>query len=211
MLLVVRGECRVTRSLTRPTMLAVLEFATTVATGAPRTSDRPPRKGRPAALAVSPFPNGVAVREGAERRGSKPASAGLDVLEERSPPAFAPSGEAAQGDEPPSYAALSQYPELKGLLMRSAMGDTSTSLSVGIFSPVSVLIWIPSTPWVSVASFARSAWLVDAERATEKNRNTGTGSCGRPSNRRRRGRCPATAHALPCRTWPWRGSAPAPR
>ncbi|WP_177224858.1 hypothetical protein [Variovorax sp. 770b2] len=33
------------------------------------------------------------------------------------------------------YAAASQYPALKGLLMRNARGDTSTSLSVGIFSP----------------------------------------------------------------------------
>lgn len=35
-------------------------------------------------------------------------------------------------------AAVSQYPALKGLLMRSAMGDTSRILSVGIFSPSSV-------------------------------------------------------------------------
>jgi len=33
-------------------------------------------------------------------------------------------------------AAASQYPALKGLLMRSASGDTSTNLSVGIFSAV---------------------------------------------------------------------------
>jgi len=32
-------------------------------------------------------------------------------------------------------AAASQYPALKGLLMRNASGETSTSLSVGIFSP----------------------------------------------------------------------------
>jgi hypothetical protein len=38
------------------------------------------------------------------------------------------------------YAAANQYPALKGLLMRSARGDTSTSLSVGIFSPVSVTV-----------------------------------------------------------------------
>jgi len=49
-----------------------------------------------------------------------------------------------------SYAAASQYPALKGLLMRSASGDTSTNLSVGIFSPVSVTAgataaasWVP--------------------------------------------------------------------
>ena len=36
------------------------------------------------------------------------------------------------------YAAASQYPALKGLLMRSARGETSTNLSVGIFSPLSV-------------------------------------------------------------------------
>ncbi len=41
-------------------------------------------------------------------------------------------------------AALSQYPALKGLLMRSASGDTSTSLSVGIFSPVSVTTGAPA-------------------------------------------------------------------
>ena len=53
--------------------------------------------------------------------------------------------------------------------MRKAMGDTSNSLSVGIGSPpsckscaraVSLFAW-----------FARSAWLVCAERATEKNRS----------------------------------------
>jgi len=38
----------------------------------------------------------------------------------------------------PNQAAASQYPALNGLLMRSARGDTSTSLSVGIFSPLSV-------------------------------------------------------------------------
>ncbi len=108
-------------------------------------------------------------------------------------------------------AALSQYPALKGLLMRSAMGDTSTSLSVGIFSEGSPLISMPSTAWVSLASFARSAWLVDAERATEKNRNTGRGSCDHPSSRLHHGRCRAAARALPCRTCPWQESAPAPQ
>ena len=109
-------------------------------------------------------------------------------------------------------AAESQYPALKGLLMRSAMGDTSTSLSVGIFSAGSPLISMPFTAWVSsLASFARSAWLVDAERATEKNRNTGRGSCDHPSNRLRHGRCRAAARVLPCRTCPWQGSAPTPR
>ncbi len=39
----------------------------------------------------------------------------------------------------PLQAAASQYPALKGLLMRSAKGETSTNLSVGIFSPVSVV------------------------------------------------------------------------
>ena len=107
--------------------------------------------------------------------------------------------------------ALSQYPALNGLLMRSAMGDTSTSLSVGIFSAGSPLISMPSTAWVSLASFARSAWLVDAERATEKNRNTGRGSCDRPSSRQPHGRCRAAARALPCRICPWLESAPAPR
>lgn len=35
-------------------------------------------------------------------------------------------------------ATLSQYPALNGLLMRNASGETSTSLSVGIFSPASM-------------------------------------------------------------------------
>jgi len=60
--------------------------------------------------------------------------------------------------------------------MRSARGDTSRSLSVGILSPDSVINSMPATaalPAVVVfASFARSAWLVVAERATEKNRST---------------------------------------
>ena len=43
------------------------------------------------------------------------------------------------------YAAASQYPALKGLLMRSAMGDTSSSLSVGIFSAPSVGRAMPDT------------------------------------------------------------------
>ena len=73
-------------------------------------------------------------------------------------------------------AAASQYPALKGLLMRSAKGVTSNNLSVGIFSPDSVIKSTPETPVAAgdslFASFARSAWLVDAERATEKNRST---------------------------------------
>lgn len=60
--------------------------------------------------------------------------------------------------------------------MRNARGDTSNNLSVGIFSPDSVVKLTPATDSVAMvsllASFARSAWLVDAERATEKNRNT---------------------------------------
>lgn len=60
--------------------------------------------------------------------------------------------------------------------MRSANGETSNSLSVGIFSPESVIVLIPIGISVGVesllASFARSAWLVCAERATEKNRST---------------------------------------
>src|SRR6218665_3952737 len=62
--------------------------------------------------------------------------------------------------------------------MRSANGDTSTSLWVGIFSAGSASTAVPATAGVPFASFARSAWLVDAERATEKNRKTGTGSFG---------------------------------
>lgn len=58
--------------------------------------------------------------------------------------------------------------------MRSASGDTSKSLSVGIFSPFSSIIsaLLSGAAAAVVASFARSAWLVCAERATEKNRNT---------------------------------------
>ena len=61
--------------------------------------------------------------------------------------------------------------------MRSARGDTSSSLSVGIFSPASSPIEMPEVKEslvdpLAFASFARSAWLVCAERATEKNRST---------------------------------------
>jgi len=105
------------------------------------------------------------------------------------------------------YAAASQYPALKGLDMRSASGETSTSLSVGIFSPVSVA-GACSAPW---ASFARSAWPCCAERATEKNRRPGMGLFSRPSIRPCRGRCRAAARGLPCRISHWRGSTPARR
>ena len=59
--------------------------------------------------------------------------------------------------------------------MRSANGEISINKSVGIFSPDSVVRGMPvsaSAPVPVFASFARSAWLVDAERATEKNRST---------------------------------------
>ncbi|MFY3382568.1 hypothetical protein, partial [Paracidovorax sp. MALMAid1276] len=68
---------------------------------------------------------------------------GVPLPEWRSHSREGGSGEAAQGDAPLTHAAESQYPALKGLLMRSAMGDTSTSLSVGIFSPDSALISMP--------------------------------------------------------------------
>ena len=42
-----------------------------------------------------------------------------------------------------TQAVASQYSALNGLLMRSANGDTSNNLSVGIFSPVSVVKWMP--------------------------------------------------------------------
>ena len=48
-------------------------------------------------------------------------------------------------DKRANYAAASQYPALNGLLMRSANGDTSTNLSVGIFSPDSVVRSMPET------------------------------------------------------------------
>ena len=56
--------------------------------------------------------------------------------------------------------------------MRSANGETSINLSVGIFSPDSVSESMALATSSLSASFARSAWLVEAERATEKNRNT---------------------------------------
>jgi len=43
-------------------------------------------------------------------------------------------------------AAASQYPALKGLLMRNASGETSNNLSVGIFSPLSVVNVMPDKP-----------------------------------------------------------------
>ncbi len=135
-----------------------------------------PRKGRPAALVSSPFPEREARREKGE--GAKRLRGMYRV-----------------------QAALSQYPALNGLLMRNARGDTSTSLSVGIFSSGSAAISIRWTLGASLASFARSAWLLDAERATEKNRNTGREFSGHSSSPPRRGRCPAAARALPCRTW----------
>ena len=54
--------------------------------------------------------------------------------------------------------------------MRKAWGEISTNLSVGIFSPFSVNTSTGAD--ASLASLARSAWLVCAERATEKNRST---------------------------------------
>ena len=71
-----------------------------------------------------------------------------------------------------SQAALSQYPALKGLLMRSARGEMSTSLSVGIFSVSTRFLARDLLLLLLLASFARSAWPFCAERATEKNRNT---------------------------------------
>ena len=146
----------------------------TFATGAAKARDT--AQGPPRRAGVVPLPRArSAQREGGRRK-------------------------APQGDEP-SYAALSQYPALNGLLMRNARGDTSTSLSVGIFSSGSAAISIRWTLGASLASFARSAWLLDAERATEKNRNTGREFSGHSSSPPRRGRCPAAARALPCQTW----------
>ena len=81
--------------------------------------------------------------------------------------------------------------------MRSARGDTSRILSVGIFSPSVATGCCTVSPW---ASFARSAWPCCAERATEKNRNSGMVLSGLPSSPPCRGRCPAAVRALPCRT-----------
>src|SRR5450830_462959 len=99
--------------------------------------------------------------------------------------------------------------------MRSARGDMSNNLSVGIFSPDSVVSSMPGTAWLPAslpfASFARSAWLVCAERATEKNRNIETEFFDLPNSRLRHGRYRATARVLPCRTWYWPGYAPEPQ
>ena len=86
--------------------------------------------------------------------------------------------------------------------MRNANGVTSRILSVGIFSPLS---WSSSVsaledPCAVLASFARSAWLVCAERATEKNRSIGTEFSGLPNILLYHGKYQATAHVLLCRT-----------
>ena len=54
--------------------------------------------------------------------------------------------------------------------MRSAKGETSNNLSVGMGSDPSCAVCAVAVSLF--ACFARSAWLVCAERATEKNRNT---------------------------------------
>ncbi len=72
--------------------------------------------------------------------------------------------------------------------MRNASADTSTSLSVGIFSVISVssasslMASKLATFICPSASVARSAWLFCAERATEKNRNIGMVFSGLPNN-----------------------------
>ncbi len=96
--------------------------------------------------------------------------------------------------------------------MRSANGDTSTNLSVGIFSPSSTTSSKTFTSDVSPkASFARSAWLFCAERATEKNRSIGMVSSGPPNNLQRRGKYLAIVHGLPCQTSRLQECALAPR
>ncbi len=54
--------------------------------------------------------------------------------------------------------------------MRKAMGETSNNLSVGMGSDPSCSSCARAASLF--AWFARSAWLVCAERATEKNRST---------------------------------------
>ncbi len=83
---------------------------------------------------------------------------------------------APQGDEP-SYAALSQYPALNGLLMRNARGDTSTSLSVGIYSSGSAAIsirWTLGTPLTLVRPFCLA---VGCRTGYKRIRNTGREFC----------------------------------
>ncbi len=105
-----------------------------------------------------------------QRRAEEVPVAEYVALAQAVPPAPAPSSERAFVQKSPSstgffhQAAASQYPALKGLLMRSASGDTSTNLSVGIFSAVgsSVREVDADDRHASPleASFARSAWLV---------------------------------------------------
>ena len=58
--------------------------------------------------------------------------------------------------------------------MRSAWGEISTNKLVNIFSAGSgeTSIGLAGLSALVFASLARSAWLVCAERATEKNRST---------------------------------------
>ena len=110
------------------------------------------------------------------------------------------------------YAAANQYPALNGLLIRSAKGETSTNLSVGIFSPSSIISSNTLTSDVSPkASFARSAWLFCAERATEKNRSIGMVSSGPPNNLQRLEKYPAIARELLYQTSHLRECAPTPQ
>ena len=84
--------------------------------------------------------------------------------------------------------------------MRSAKGDTSNRKSLGSLTPLG----FASTPEGALASvvvlawFARSAWLVCAERATEKNRSIGTESSGPPNSPRCPGKYRVAAHAPLC-------------
>src|SRR6218665_2155824 len=100
--------------------------------------------------------------------------------------------------------------------MRSANGDTSTSLWVGIFSAGSASTAVPATAGGPFASFARSALLGGAGRATEKKKKNTKGNrgwvfLGRGGSGKGGERHGATARALPCRTCRWPESARAPR
>jgi hypothetical protein len=75
--------------------------------------------------------------------------------------------------------------------MRKAKGETSNSFSVGIassaFAACAMVAWSVCTAvlLLSTAELARSAWLVCAERATEKNRNIEMEFFDLPNSRQR--------------------------
>ena len=97
--------------------------------------------------------------------------------------------------------------------MRSANAEISTNLSVGNLSTSEAPSWIPSNAadaLADTAALARSTWLRDAERATEKNKNSEKQFCDPTSNQPRRETRQAVARAPLCQTWRWPEFALAP-